>query len=46
MVLMEKIFDEFKKIDGKYISNNFDESDKKIMIKINGGVSSVQVNWY
>jgi len=47
MVLVVKNFDGFDKIDKKrYQTSNFDESDNKIYINFDGGVSTLQIDRY
>ena len=47
MVLMVKDLDGFNKIgDNHYVTENYDESEKKVNIKIDGGVSSLEVLRY
>ncbi|GAB4138826.1 MAG: DUF5668 domain-containing protein [Ignavibacteriales bacterium] len=46
MVLVAKNFSGFKKSDNFYITDGFEKADGKINIKIDGGVSSIDVERY
>ncbi len=47
MVLMTKEFEGFHKLgNGRYISDNFDTSENRIFIDLDGGVSSLKIIWY
>lgn len=47
MVLMLRELNGFRKLDSDYyVTSNYETADNKILIKINGGVSSLEVNRY
>ena len=47
MALMDKHFDGFEKsLNGIYLTDNFDEAEKKIYLEIKGAVASIRVDKY